>query len=197
MMVDDFKSQTVDMRIWFVLFLCMQLYNSFSIRFYTKFIIGMFLFCLLFSCSWKIEQKNSTSNETKQSSILQHPFGFLPSVGIALVIWYLFSDKIPIPVVDMFAIYENILTMPLFIIVCICISIFMCYRERKLYIAEKKQQLIQYSMGGGDVWVCGSWFAFLGFEKFIVIIFIALWIHALFYIIYYFFQKREVNEIRR
>ena len=190
MAVEDFISQIVDMRAWSILFLLMQLYNYFSFRFNFEFFIGTFIFCFLFSCSWQIEANSQTKNkESKRPSFLHIEIGFLPSIGISLAIWYLFENKIPIPDLDMHEIYLNIFTSPFVIILLILACYFIYFREKKRYIAEKKHKLVSYRMGGGDVWVCGIWFGFLGFAKFILIFFIALCIQFLLSSICYFILK--------
>lgn len=199
MMAEDFIYQSVDMRLWQVLFLCMQAYSFFSVRFYADFIVGIFLFFVLFSFSWKIskkEQTNHIDSDKTSPAFLQLPFGFLPSLGFALVIR--FFIPLPVPAIDFFAAYslmKDQCFLTYFIIGGACIFfLFACYRQRKLYQAEKMRQPIQYGMGGGDVWVCSAWIAFLGISQFLVIFFIALWIHVVLNGIHYFFKRVEFEN---
>ncbi|MEN6383628.1 MAG: hypothetical protein ABFD79_00330 [Phycisphaerales bacterium] len=195
MMAEDFVYQSVDMRLWLVLFLCMQAYSFFSVHFYADFIVGIFLFFVLFSFSWKISKKAKTNHIDSDKTIpsfLQLPFGFLPSLGFALVIGCFVP--LPVPAIDSFAAYSLMKDQPYFIMGCACIFLFACHRQRKLYQAEKMRQQIKYGMGGGDVWVCSAWFAFLGISQFLMIFFVALWIHVVLNGIHYFFKRVEFEN---
>lgn len=197
MMVEDFKHQIVEMRVWFMLFLCMQQYFFFSVQFYRDFAVGIVLFFALFSISWrKIAEPQDIQQGGKEQPVSAQPqyqLGLLPSLGIALLIGSFLP--MPSPVILFAMDYDALSSSPYFVLVCIAVFLAACLRQCNLYKTLRQGQTVQYCMGGGDSWVCAAWCAFLGLPAFSFILFIALCIQLLLYCIVYFYQKSgEFNE---
>jgi|GEM_PF-3084110 len=176
MMLEDLFFQTVDMVLWYALFLCMQIY-AFSMQFYIDFFIGTVIFSFLFSCSWKIEPAINCQDSEQQKEA-----GFLPSLFLAMLLWHSFLQ--PLQWVEKLSegyevFFLGLQQEPIWLAALLAPILFILFRLIQLRRAEARQELIQYTMGGGDIWICSAWAAFYGVQVFMGILFMALFIHAL------------------
>lgn len=189
MMREDFYFQTVDMRVWFLLFITMSFAVLIGVNTVAQFILGFLLgfviFRLLCICSCQIQKPVivCSFNHSKQKVI-----GFLPSLGLGIGSWIFIKNMFDIPLFmpDFLQIFTLIMFSwrgALIGIIVLLIFIFGAYRLQKAVREEKE---ILYGFGDGDVFVCAAWMGFLGIETFFIAFCISLVIQLLFYVKEYF-----------
>lgn len=195
MILEDFYQQTIDMRAFLVLLILMACTKS-LICFSSLFILGVILFRVIFLFTTKIKTnkvENISANlKTDIEQIERISCGYLPSLGISWFIYVFFVSTLDIPSIfipthegivffrDLFI--HNILASGIaFSILCLIWAL----GEYRLHQAKRGTNKIIYGFGDGDVFILGAFFAFIGFESFLIVFFLSLFIQAGWYLIYF------------
>lgn len=189
MMQEDFHFQTVDMRVWLLLFITMifgVLAGANTVaQFLIGFLIGFVVFRLLciFSCQIQKPVIVCSFNHNSQKAM-----GFLPSLGLGIGSWILIKNMFDIPLFmpDFLQIFTSIMFSWCGVLIGIIILLVFVFGEYRLQKAVYDEKEIVYGFGDGDVFVCAAWMGFLGIETFFIAFCISLLIQLLFYVKEYF-----------
>lgn len=185
MVLEDFFYQTVDIRL-FAFLLCLMIEHCEDIKeFMILFAIGLVFFRSIFLFSARtIPKENNMGISSDNANFC--PVAFLPLLALSILIWQLiqgYLDKL-----ESLKIIKE-LGFEFYIIFIFLWVIAEVYHRKKIYFAKIHENEIIYGFGDGDVFVCASLFAFLGFKDFFVVFFLANIIPLLYYGGKYFVEK--------
>lgn len=202
MIVEDYKHQTIDMRLFAIVFLLMvSMANSIG-AFIVSFIGGYLLFRLLFLLSIKIGRAEITETvDANLKSVPRLEFGYLPPFGLSCLLYQgLVFLKIDIPWIlrpthDGLLLLTDVIEQDTVFFVGILGALFLacCFFEYRLHKAKVEKKEIIYGFGDGDVFILAAFMAFLGFEPLMTIFFISLVLQVLCYLIFFLWRKHQ-NE---
>ena len=172
MIFEDYHFQTVDLRGLILLILFGLCATNSKTEFVLSAATGLLFFRIMYLATTKLYLQRAFVTEGKFQS--RSPHGYLPSLGVAIVLFLILSAEVGIPkfFVSSFAILEwdeIILT----VVAAILILIFFEYR---IYRAEKKNLQIIHGFGNGDVYVLALLSGLVGMENLLVIFIISLFV---------------------
>lgn len=202
MIVEDYKHQTIDMRLFLVLLLLMVSMATSLGAFIISFIGGYLLFRLLFLLSIKIGIAEITETvEGNPKSFPRLEFGYLPPFGLSCLLyqgWVLFKIDIPWilrPTHEGLLLLTDVIEQDslLFAGILGALLLACCFFEYRLHKAKVEKKEITYGFGDGDVFILAAFMAFLGFEPLMTIFFISLVLQVLCYLIFFLWRKHQ-NE---
>lgn len=189
MIVEDFFHQTVDMRLAVVLFAVTGMYTYVENGMETfgrGCLMGLYISLLVFVLGIRVDENagNEGTRESKNTSgILAMQMGFVPSMGIAIALWFFVGDYVIDWMEAMSAIanslaYLWIESIAIFSFFTAAICFFQYHRIRKLRRREKRKTLT-VGFGEGDILVCLIVGGFLGWQGFLFVFVAALCVHVM------------------
>jgi hypothetical protein len=196
MVLEDFLHQTIDMRVFAILVAFMTYYSSGLYAFITTGFLTGILFRIVFLLSVrkrKIQDAQDTKEENHpEKDITRIPFGYLPSLGMSLLLYVFVIVNLAIPgwllpthegilyLYDFFL--QDLYIRSVMLVFLFCPWVFL---EKRLERLERSGTELQYGFGDGDVLVLGAFAGFLGFETLLVVFFVSLFIQLIWHLIYF------------
>lgn len=194
--IEDFKTKYVDIRLCMLLFIAVifNVYinkNISLVEYFLNFIYGLFFMLFIYVLGLKTliinpNKSNKINMDNDNNDIFS--LGFIPSFSIACIIYHLISNNNVVTNLiknsDLFlSSCGNYLAI--FLIIYIILKLIYIYYEN---IKEREKIIIITGFGDGDVIVLTILTGIISLNIFIFIFSIALIIHVLFYIIYFFLK---------
>lgn len=183
MVLEDFLYQTVDMRLLALLTIFMLLCSNLG-QFIIYFLGGWVFFQTIYLFSVTIQKQGDAEQEISDRNIC--PLAFLPSIGVAILIWegmkrLLDVHVFALPLVE----WQN--EIVIFLLATYVLA--KCYEKAVTKRAKSRAYNVFHGFGDGDVWVCAAWMAFLGVENFFVVFTLATVLQLIIYVTMLVFQK--------
>lgn len=148
-------------------------------------LMGLYISLLVFVLGIRVDENagNEGTHESKNTSgILTMQMGFVPSMGIAIALWFFVGDYVIDWMKAMSAIANSLaylwiesIAISSFFTAAICF--FQYHRISKLH--RKKQKPLTVGFGEGDILVCLIVGGFLGWQGFLFVFVAALCVHVM------------------